>query len=100
MLRSPLAPSVHVFVCANRREEGSPLGAGCAEGGERVYLALKSEVARRRDFQRVWVTKTHCLGLCPKVGCTVAVYGRGGAQAIFSEVTPEDAARLYAAEAP
>jgi (2Fe-2S) ferredoxin len=95
MVRSPLAPGCHVFVCANRREEGSPLGAGCSEGGEAVYAAFKAEVARRRDFQRVWITKTFCLGICPKTGCTVAVYPR---QAIFSEVKVEDVARLYETE--
>ncbi len=63
-----------MFVCANRRDADSPLGAGCAERGDALYDALKAEVARLRLVQTVWVTKTHCLGLCPKHGATAAVY--------------------------
>ena len=64
---------MHLFVCANRRE-GSPLGPGCAERGDALYDALKEEVAARREVAAIWVTKTHCLGICPKRGATVARY--------------------------
>jgi (2Fe-2S) ferredoxin len=74
MERAPLAPDVHLFVCTNVREVGSPLGTGCAERGEVVYEALKAEVARRGAHRSIWVTRTHCLGICPKRGCTVASY--------------------------
>jgi (2Fe-2S) ferredoxin len=60
-------------VCANRRE-GSPLGPGCGERGDALYDALKAEVATRRQHVEVWVTKTQCLGICPKRGATVARY--------------------------
>ena len=69
-----LLPQVHVFVCANRREAGSPLGAGCSEHGDALYDALKVEVGARGLVRSVWVTKTHCLGICPKEGATAAVY--------------------------
>lgn len=35
---------------------------------------MKAEVAKRGVVTDVWVTKTHCLGICPKQGATVAVY--------------------------
>ena len=35
---------------------------------------MKAEVAKRGRVVDVWVTKTHCLGICPKNGATVAVY--------------------------
>src|SRR5262245_19146197 len=70
-------PVVHWFVCANRREAGSALGPGCSESGEVLYERFKAEVARGGEIARVWVTKTFCLGVCPKVGATVARYPTG-----------------------
>jgi (2Fe-2S) ferredoxin len=79
-----------LFVCANVRE-GSPLGPGCAERGEQVYAALKAEVAATGRISDVWVTKTFCLGICPKRGATVARYPDG---AILADVEPDDARTL------
>lgn len=85
-------PRLHLFVCANRRE-GSPLGPGCGAHGEEVYDALKSAVARvPGGTVAIWVTKTHCLGICPKTGCTVARYP--SARPILMEVTPADVPAL------
>jgi (2Fe-2S) ferredoxin len=64
MERAPLAPDLHLFVCTN----------GCGARGEVVYEALKAEVARRGAHRAIWVTRTHCIGICPKRGCTVASY--------------------------
>ena len=73
-MRAAPSPRLHLFVCANRRE-GSPLGPGCGERGDALYDALKAEVARAPAWSReIWVTKTHCLGICPKRGATVARY--------------------------
>ena len=91
-MREAIRPRLHLFVCANRRT-GSPLGPGCGEHGEAVYNALKATV---RDVARVWITKTHCLGICPKHGCTVARYPQ---QTILTEVTPEDVPTLLTASA-
>jgi (2Fe-2S) ferredoxin len=87
--RAP-SPELHLFVCANRRE-GSPLGPGCGDYGDEVYDALKREVAARGEIGRVWITKTHCLGICPRQGATVARY-RGGE--IITEVRAGDATAL------
>lgn len=89
---------MHLFVCVNRRE-GSPLGPGCGERGDALYDALKNEVAAQRKVTEVWVTKTHCLGICPKRGATVARYGAGmaaGASPIRSDVELGDIAALLA----
>jgi hypothetical protein len=88
MQRSPL---LHLFVCANRRE-GSPLGPGCGERGDALYDALKGEVAARGQHVTTWVTKTHCLGICPKRGATVARYP--GSEPILSDVEVSDVAAL------
>ena len=93
MLRAAIAPRLHLFVCANRREADSPLGAGCGDAGEATYAALKAEVARLSAYRTIWVTKTHCLGVCPKRGCTVAVHPPG---VLFAEVEAADAAMLLA----
>ena len=92
MRAAPLAPAVHLFVCANRRPDGGPLGPGCGDAGDAVFGALKDEVAKRGAYRSVWVTKTLCLGICPKRGCTVAIYPR---QRIVSEVGIEEAAALF-----
>ena len=73
IMRAAPRPKLHLLVCANRRED-SPLGPGCAERGDALYDALKGEVAARGKHVEIWVTKTHCLGICPKHGATVARY--------------------------
>jgi len=99
-MRAAPQPRLHLFVCANRRE-GSPLGTGCAERGAALYDALKSEVARRGTVTEIWVTKTHCLGICPKHGATVARYPAGGlatSDSILSDVEVSDVPALLAGE--
>jgi hypothetical protein len=88
-------PHRHLFVCANRRE-GSPLGPGCGERGDKVYEALKAEVARRGEISSTWITRTHCLGVCPSQGTTVACYAGTGAGTIATEVAPGDVEALLA----
>jgi (2Fe-2S) ferredoxin len=95
MRDAPLLPGLHFFVCAHRRPEDSPLGAGCADRGDAVFQTLKNEVARRALFADVWVTKTHCLGICPRVGATVALYPKGS---IVTEVSPDEARTLFATQ--
>jgi predicted metal-binding protein len=68
---SEYAPRRHIFVCTHQRPEGDPLGTGCGERGEAVFAALKARVQKQRAFD-VWITRTGCMGVCPKSGCTVA----------------------------
>ena len=90
-MREALRPQLHLFVCANRRE-GSALGPGCAERGDALYDALKAEVARTQRVGDVWVTKTHCLGICPKEGATIARYPSD--QPILADVEVADVPAL------
>ena len=89
---APLGPKLHMFVCANRRAANDPLGSGCGDAGDAMFDALKGEVARRGIYRAAWVTRTHCLGLCPKSGCTVAIYPKGR---IVIEAEASDAAALF-----
>ncbi len=91
MKLSPLRPRVHLYVCTNRRAPDDPLGGGCSDRGDQVYAALKREVARRGLHRDVWVARTHCLGVCPRVGCTV---GLAPATRYLEEVTEGDAAAV------
>jgi (2Fe-2S) ferredoxin len=91
MKRSSLVPRAQLFVCVNRRAEGDPLGEGCAARGDAAYAALKREVASRGLVRDVWVARSHCVGHCPRRGCTVAVSPGGR---YFVEVEPGDAAAL------
>lgn len=93
-MRAAPRPRLHLFVCANRREEGSPLGPGCADRGDALYEALKSEVATRRQVVEIWVTKTQCLGICPKRGATLARYPSD--DPIIADVEVTDVAALLA----
>lgn len=93
MQRSALAPRLHLFVCANRRAANDPLGPGCGDAGEATHAALKSEIAARGAYRAIWATKTYCLGLCPKRGCTVAAYA-SSVGTLFTEVEASDAAML------
>jgi len=90
-------PPLHLFVCANRRSPNDPLGPGCGDAGEAVYAAMKDEVARRGAYRTIWIAKTHCLGICPKRGCTVVRYPSGD---VFAEVEVADAAMLLRMEKP
>jgi (2Fe-2S) ferredoxin len=85
-------PRIHFFVCANQRDLDSSLGPGCGDAGEALYQALKDEVAARRAYRTVWITRTHCLGVCPRQGATLAIYPQ---QAVLTEVTAGDAPRLF-----
>ena len=92
MKRAALAPARHLFVCVNARPAGDPLGAGCSARGESVYATLKTKVAESGLVTRVWVTRTHCLGLCPPRGATVAIHPGGG---LFTEVDSVDVPDIW-----
>lgn len=95
MKPAPLRPKLHVFACSNVREAGSPLGPGCSAIGDQVFASLKRAVAKHGLTTSVWITRTSCLGLCPKRGSTVAVYPPG---TIYVDVQPEDADAIVGME--
>ncbi len=94
MERRHAAPRFHLFVCSNERPATDPLGEGCGARGAKVFAALKEEVASARAYGTVWVTRTHCLGICPKEGCTVAKWGTGTEGEIVSGVDEPRAREL------
>lgn len=97
MKASALAPEVHVLVCTNRRDPASPLGPGCGAAGETLLSAMRREVGARRAYRSVWVTETRCLGLCPREGAAVAVYGTAAGRAtpgLLTEVREDDLPEL------
>jgi (2Fe-2S) ferredoxin len=91
MKLASLKPRVHLFVCTNARPPGDPLGGGCGDRGEAVFAALKREVNARGLVRSVWVARSHCIGHCPKRGCTVAVSPTGS---YLVEVEPADAGAI------
>jgi predicted metal-binding protein len=90
MKLADFAPKKHLFVCTHSRPAGDPLGGGCADRGERVFAALKNRVAETFAFH-VWVTRTGCMGICPKEGATVASTEQ---ESLLQEVSETDAAQI------
>ena len=90
-MRDAVSPRVHLFVCTNRRDDAG-LGPGCGARGDALYDAFKEAVRLHGWIADVWVTRTKCLGVCPKKGATVARYPH--AHPIVADVLPEDAGAL------
>lgn len=84
-------PRLHVFVCTHTRDPSSPLGAGCRDRGEPLASRLRQLVARQRAIASVWITETHCMGLCPQAGVTVALYPGKGVLVTSSEAEDVEA---------
>jgi (2Fe-2S) ferredoxin len=82
-----------LFVCVNRRAPDDPLGGGCSVRGEAVYDALRTAIEAAGQRSAVWLAKTYCLGICPKVGCCVAI---SPGKTILTEVTPDDVPAVLA----
>jgi len=62
-----------------------------------VYDALKDAVLRTGATAHTWITKTHCLGICPKRGVTVARYpAPPDGSPILTEVEAADVPALLA----
>ena len=86
-----MRPRFHLFVCQNRRPEGSR--PSCGARGAAVLRALSAEALRAAGPGAVAVTGSQCLGLCFD-GPVVVAYPAGE---WFGGVTPEQAAALCAA---
>lgn len=91
--RAELQTTAHIFVCVNQRRASDPLGEGCGARGEAVHAAVRSALGRGRLFGRVWLARSYCLGVCPKVGATAVVAPRGE---VRTEVVEADADALIA----
>lgn len=66
----------HVFVCTNRRPEGSPKGCCASKGSEELRLRLKHEIERAGLAGRVRINSAGCLDACAR-GPVIVVYPEG-----------------------
>ncbi|MDQ3263651.1 MAG: (2Fe-2S) ferredoxin domain-containing protein [Myxococcota bacterium] len=64
----------HVFVCTNRRPDGSPKGCCASKGSEALLATFKEEVSNAGLRGVVRAQASGCLDACER-GMTVAVYG-------------------------
>lgn len=75
----------HLFVCTNRRPDGSPKGCCATKGSEELRLAFKKEL----DAQGVTAVRANaagCLDTC-EVGPSVVVYPDN---VWYQKVSPSD----------
>jgi (2Fe-2S) ferredoxin len=79
----------HVFVCTNRRPDGSPRGCCATKGGEELRLALKKEVDAQ-GIKGVRINGAGCLDACER-GAAVVVYPDN---VWYEGVTPADVGQL------
>lgn len=77
----------YLFVCVNRRPDGTPKGSCAQRGAEAVHAALKAEVARRGLARtEVRPCTSSCLDVC-WAGPAIAVEPDGY---FYGRVTPDD----------
>lgn len=81
----------HLFVCTNRRPDGSPKGCCATKGADQVRLALK-QAMDEAGLKGVRVNQAGCLDACER-GVAVVVYPEGH---WYQAVTPGDAKELVA----
>jgi (2Fe-2S) ferredoxin len=66
---------IHLFVCTNRRPEGSPKGCCASRGAEEVVLAFKKQI-EARGLAGLRVNKAGCLDACER-GVAAVAYPEG-----------------------
>lgn len=66
----------HIFICGNRRPEGSPRGCCNPDGTDALREAFKSELKARGLGPLVRANGAGCLEQC-EVGPTVVIYPQG-----------------------
>ncbi|MFO0562970.1 MAG: (2Fe-2S) ferredoxin domain-containing protein [Polyangiales bacterium] len=91
MRPSSFAPRAQIFVCTNQRAADDPLVSACGATGPAVFEAVRGEVRSRAMLATLWVTRTGCLGQCPRGGCAVVVHPPG---VQLVDVRPEDASSV------
>jgi (2Fe-2S) ferredoxin len=67
--------SRHVFVCTNRRPDGSPKGCCATKGGDEVRAAFKRELGAQ-GVGEVRANAAGCLDACER-GVSVVIYPEG-----------------------
>ncbi len=79
----------HVFVCTNRRPDGSPKGCCASKGSEELRLELKKAVDAA-GLKGLRINAAGCLDACER-GVTVVVYPEG---VWYGGVTKDDLPEL------
>lgn len=81
----------HVFVCTNRRPDGSPKGCCATKGAEELLATFKEKVTDANLRGIVRAQASGCLDACER-GMTVAVYGTQSPPEgdWYGKVTPQD----------
>ncbi len=82
--------SRHVFVCTNRRPDGSPRGCCASKGSEEVRARFKQELDRRGIKGDIRANAAGCLDACEN-GIAVVVYPDN---VWYGRVTAEDVADI------
>ncbi len=80
----------HVFICTNRRPDGSPKGCCASKGSEAVQLRFKKELEAAGIKGGVRPNKSGCLDACER-GITVCVYPEN---VWYGKVTEGDVAEI------
>jgi (2Fe-2S) ferredoxin len=84
----------YLFVCTNRRPDGTPKGSCAARGSEAVYAAIKTQLAERGLAKtRVRCCFSSCLDFCTE-GPVVLLVPK---MTVFKGVRPEDVEEIVAA---
>ena len=81
--------SRHLFVCTNRRPDGSPKGCCATKGSEELRLAFKKALDEK-GVQGVRANAAGCLDAC-EVGPAVVIYPDN---VWYQGVTPADVATI------
>ncbi len=90
--------ATHVLVCTNERP---PEKVCCKKvGGQDFYDRLKKKLKEEGLYDRVWITRTGCLGFCNDVGTTVAIYKKDQPTQWYNEVTESDFNTIWHALSP
>jgi (2Fe-2S) ferredoxin len=79
----------HLFVCTNRRPEGSPKGCCASKGGDALRLAFKHELDAQ-GVEGVRANAAGCLDACER-GPAAVVYPD---DVWYGPVTPADAREI------
>jgi (2Fe-2S) ferredoxin len=78
-----------VFVCTNRRPDGSPRGCCASKGSESLRLALKKELDAQ-EVKGVRANTAGCLDACER-GVSMVVYPE---QVWYGPVTADDVSEI------
>lgn len=79
----------HVFVCTNRRPDGSPKGCCASKGSEDLRFQIK-KAADAAGVKNVRINAAGCLDACER-GITIVVYPEG---VWYGGVQPDDVDEL------